>query len=154
MRHDKSRYKRCTYINLRIFNTFGTFESPQRFIKASVNNCIAGRDIIIHQDKLMDFLYIEDLYKVIDYTLHNKINSRFFEMDIVYEEKNTLVSIAEKIKDAGCFENEIIIESPESSLDYVGSSVLFYKFIQQYGITLDGLDSGINIMIKELNEGI
>ena len=42
---------------------------PVTNIKASLLNYIANKPIVIHQDKYMDFFYMEDMFKIIDFIL-------------------------------------------------------------------------------------
>ena len=58
-------------INLRIFGCFYYNELSTRFIKNNINNYINHKPIIIHQDKYMDFFYMEDLVNVINHLLNN-----------------------------------------------------------------------------------
>ena len=79
-------------INLRIFNCFGIKESHDRMIKANILNYINGNDIIIHQDRYFDFIYIDDLYKIILSCIDGYQSSK--EINCVYEQKLKLSDIA------------------------------------------------------------
>ena len=55
--------------SIRLFNVFGNDEESARFIKANIQRYIDKETIIIHQDKLMDFFYIDDLTTLIKFYL-------------------------------------------------------------------------------------
>ena len=58
--------------NMRLFGCFGASETDNRLIKNCINKISSGRPIVIHQDKMMDYFYVEDLFTVIDYYINNE----------------------------------------------------------------------------------
>ena len=55
------------FYNLRIFAVFDENELNTRFIKTNIKNYINKKPITIYQDKYMDFIYMPDLIKIINY---------------------------------------------------------------------------------------
>lgn len=108
--------------NVRLFNVFGVGEENQRFIKSSILKYIKKQSIVIHQDKLMDFFYIEDLVKLINYFIDNK----FFPKDInaVYKPKYHLSEIAGIINNLSDYKVDIIINEPGFSKSYIGKPLI------------------------------
>lgn len=51
----------CASVNLRIFGCFYHNELSTRFIKNNINKYINHKSMIIHQDRYMDFFYMDDL---------------------------------------------------------------------------------------------
>lgn len=108
--------------NIRVFNVFGEDEENQRMIKSNILNYIKKRNIVINQDKLMDFFYIEDLVGLINYFINNK----FFPKDInaVYKSKYHLSEIAEIINNLSDYKVDIIINEPGFSKSYIGKPLI------------------------------
>lgn len=135
------------FYNIRIFNVFGEDELETRFIKANIKRYINKEPIIIHQNKLMDFFYIEDLVELIKYFLDN--NLLFKEVNCSYKTKYSLNDIAKIINEQDEYEVPIIIENKEWSNCYIGTpiplSVLQFKKI--------GLEDGIKKMYKVIKNG-
>jgi GDP-L-fucose synthase len=59
--------------NLRLFAVFGKYEDWRvRFISNAIANAILGRPVSINQNKFFDFLYIDDLVRVVKWFIDNK----------------------------------------------------------------------------------
>jgi GDP-L-fucose synthase len=60
-------------IDLRIFSIFGKYEDYAiRFISNAICKVIFDLPITIKQNRLFDFIYIEDFFQIIDYFINNK----------------------------------------------------------------------------------
>ena len=143
-----SEIRKCdgNIFNLRIFGCFGSTESDTRFIKNSINRVIKGQPITVHQDKHMDYFYIDDLKEVVLYYIQQRNEDLPREVDLCYERDSTLLEIAMKIKDLTDLDARIIIEDNAKALSYVGSP---YR-LMNLDIELGGLEHGIKKMIDEL----
>jgi len=122
--------------NLRIFNVFGIGELPNRMIQNNINNYINKQPIKIFRDRLMDFFYIEDLCKIVEYCIYNTCPT---VIDCVYKEKIMLTDIANIINNLSTYKVPIIIDSKEIDSPYIGDS----SAIDSCNINLQGLYSGI-----------
>lgn len=133
--------------NLRIFNCFGIDEEPNRMIRASILRYLHKQDIILHNNKKMDFFYIDDLVTLI----HTYIETESMPKvtDCCYNEKYTLLDIANIINYLDNYRVNIVIEkenSSSNSLEYTGGSVYNNNFI--------GLKNAIKIMYDKYKESI
>jgi GDP-L-fucose synthase len=130
--------------SIRIFNVFGEDELETRFIKASIKRYINKEPIVIHQNKLMDFFYIDDLVELVKYFLDNNLLPK--EVNCSYKQKYSLNEVAKIINEQDTYEIPIIIEDKEWSNCYIGTniplSVLQFKKI--------GLEDGIKKMYNNL----
>jgi nucleoside-diphosphate-sugar epimerase len=59
------------FTNIRIFAVFDKNELDRRFIKSNIQRYINKEPIIIHQDKYMDFFYMEDLISIVEFSILN-----------------------------------------------------------------------------------
>jgi GDP-L-fucose synthase len=108
--------------NIRIFNVFGSDEENQRMIKSNIINYIKKENIVIHQDKLMDFFYIEDLIKLINYFIDNKYFPK--ETNAVYKTKYHLSEIAGIINKLSDYKVDIIFNQTGFSKTYIGKALI------------------------------
>jgi nucleoside-diphosphate-sugar epimerase len=93
-----SMFSKPNFLNLRIFAVFDENELDTRFIKANIQRYINREDMVIHEDKQMDFFYMEDLISLLDYHLKRE-EWLYNELDCVYMEKVNLTDIANMIND-------------------------------------------------------
>jgi nucleoside-diphosphate-sugar epimerase len=109
---------RKNFYNFRIFNVFSENEMNTKMIKNNILRYINKDSIIIHQDKFMDFMYIEDLVLIIKKFINQKFD--FNEIDCVYENKIKLSDIAEIINSLSDYKVEVDICNSELSKSYCG----------------------------------
>jgi len=81
--------------NIRIYAVFDHDELDTRFIKANITKYANKEDMVIHQNKLMDFFYMEDLISVVKYYIKEANPGKSF--NCTYLESKTLLQIAEII---------------------------------------------------------
>lgn len=136
-------------VNLRIFNCFSEDELKDRMIRASCERHINKAPIIVHQNKMMDFFYIEDLYRVVQHYIKN-FNSIMLprDLNLVYVEKVDLLSVAKTINSLTNHRVEIIINDEMSSGAYTGSGTK----LEDLKINLLGLRLGVEHVYKTLRE--
>ena len=87
-------YKNDNVFNMRLFGCFGPHEAANRFIKSSLNRLLSGEKILIHQNKYMDFFFVEDLCRVIDYYSKQDTNHLYKDLNMCYTKKQSLQDIA------------------------------------------------------------
>lgn len=125
-------------INLRIFGCFYYNELSTRFIKNNINNYINHKPIIIHQDKYMDFFYMEDLVNVINHLLNNP-QLKYKDINMSYLKKYKLSDIANIINELSSHKVDLIIENKNPGFNYTGNGELLNKL----NLKLKNLELGI-----------
>ena len=125
--------KTKSFYNIRIFNVFNEFEKDTRFIKTNLKNYINKLPIVIHENKLMDFFYMEDLCNLIEYYITNEEILK--EIDCSYSKKLSLLDVAKLINNLNNYNVPIHILSEKNGESYIGNSILPIKQI--------GLEKGI-----------
>lgn len=106
--------------NLRIFNCFGIDEEPDRMIRNNIERYLNKQDIILYENKIMDFFYIEDLVKLIDSFIEYNYFPKSF--DCCYSEKYSLINIAELINSLDTHKVNIIKQTESQGKEYTGLS--------------------------------
>lgn len=124
------------FYSVRIFNVFNEHELPTRMIKSNILRYINKEKIIIHQDKFMDFMYFDDFMKIINFYIEN--NNCPKTINCSYKNKYLLSDIASIINNLSDYKVDIEIQDNNLGNSYIG------KFeLDDYGISVDGLESGI-----------
>ena len=125
-------------LNLRIFGCFYYNELSTRFIRNNINNYIKNKPIIIHHDRCMDFLYMEDLLNVIEHFIRTPVTC-YTDINMSYLKKYKLSDIANIINELSSHKVDINIENKTSGLNYTGNG----EKLNSLGLELKGLEFGI-----------
>lgn len=133
------------YHNLKIYGCFGIDELETRFIKSNLIRYINRENMIIHQNKKMDFFYVKDLINSVKYIIENDILQK--EFDLCYLEKYYLSEIAEIINTLNPNYNvNIITQNSLITKDYIGNNC-------KLPINWIGIKNGIKEMYEEIKNG-
>ena len=123
------------FFNFRIFNIFHENEEPDRFIKSCFLAKKNNTNVSIFEDKFFDFVYEDDLIKIINFYFENIMKQSILEktINICYKEKYKLSDIAKLILKS---DNQINILKPKSNFNYSGNG----DKIENLNLSLDGLE--------------
>lgn len=138
------------FYNLRIYAVFDHNEADRRFIKSNIRRYISGQNLIIHKDKLMDFIYMPDLLSIIgEYIINDELPNT---IDCVYNTKYKLSEIARFINSLDSSRtSEISMVSDEIDTQYIGSYL-------DIGLNFIGIEKGIyntfNIMVNNYEKNM
>ena len=122
------------FYNIRIFGVFDENEWETRFIKTSIKKYINNEPMEIHQNKYMDFFYMEDLASLVEFYILNDNLPK--EIDCTYCESKTLYHITDIINHLNNHQVEIKLNNSGIGIKYIG------KFTD-LGINYIGLEKGI-----------
>ena len=92
--------------------------------------------MIIHQDRYMDFIYIEDVCNIIQYTIDKKIIG---DINLSYMNKLKLSDIANIINNLSNYKMSIQITNKELGLSYTGNG----SKLNDFDLNLKGIEFGI-----------
>jgi nucleoside-diphosphate-sugar epimerase len=134
------------HYNIRIYAVFDENELETRFIKANIKRYIKGEPIIINSDKKMDFFYMKDFLKLVEYYIVNTNPPK--EIDCTYNHSYTLSEIAQKINNLNNNKSDIIIQNNYKINDYIG------KHTKLLDCNYMGLDTGIKEVYNLLKSSI
>ena len=135
----------CASVNLRIFGCFYHNELSTRFIKNNINNYINHKPMIIHQDRYMDFIYMEDLVNVVKHYLSNPPLT-YKDINMSYYEKYKLSDITDMINQLSSYKVDTIIENKNLGFNYTGNGQL----LNSLNLDIKGLELGIKECYHEL----
>jgi len=130
----QSMLEKSGFYNIRIYGVFDENELDTRFIKSSIKRYINHKDLIIHQNKYMDFFFTKDLVSLVEFCILN--NNAPKDIDCTYSTSRTLHHIADMINKLDKHSVNIVVEEPGMGKEYIG------KFTD-LGINYTGLEEGI-----------
>jgi len=139
----EARKSKRNIINLRLFGCFGSEEKETRFVMNSLRRLAANKPIKIHQNREMDFMYVGDVLKVVEYVIDNNDDGTvcgYSDINLCYKNKLSLLDIANLICYTVSSEVPIIIEDPNTPAPtYTGDSTRLYEL----GLEFLGMEEGI-----------
>jgi len=108
-------------VNVKIYGIFDENELDRRFIKSNILRYINKEDIVIYQDKQMDFFYMKDLVSMVEWLL-NQHEEEFpiKEINCSYLKKYTLLQIARIINSLDNYRVGIRLEDEIKDKAYCG----------------------------------
>jgi nucleoside-diphosphate-sugar epimerase len=106
-------------INVKIYAVFDENELDTRFIKSNILRYINREDMVIHQDKKMDFFYMKDLISLVEWLIHQREEEFPIQnINCSYLEKTTLTQIAGIINSLDNHKVNIKVENEGQGEDY------------------------------------
>ena len=117
------------FTNLKLFGCFGSDEKDSRLLKRFL---ASDGPFVLTNDRKFDYIYIGDLYKIIEYVINN---NQYKSIDCVYSKKRTLSEFLRLFCDINNIDKEIIVESTSNN-PYIGDSTIldFLPDLDLYGI--------------------
>jgi GDP-L-fucose synthase len=128
------------FYNIRIFGVFDENELDTRFIKNNIKHYLNKEEIIIHQNKLMDFFYMEDLITLVKHYIKENHLPKIAECS--YPEKYSLLDIAHLINNLSNYKVPIKQLDPIEGKAYIGKTSLDLDYV--------GLEQGIKEVYNKL----
>lgn len=131
----RSISQRDNFYNLRIYAVFDENELDTRFIKANLKRYINKEPMQIHQDKYMDFIYMQDLIKIVNYYITEENPPK--EVGCTYTSTTTLLDIANFINTLDDYKVEVEIKNDS------GRGEGYVNFKNHLQLDYIGLEQGI-----------
>lgn len=128
------------FYNVRILNVFDENELDYKFIKSNIKKYLNKQDIEIFQNKHMDFFYMPDFIKLINYCINNEIPK---VIDCCYKNSPTLYDVAQIINNLESHKVNIKIKEWNLAPDFTGE-------FTNLGLEYIGLEQGIKEVYSKL----
>ena len=136
--------QRKDILMLNIFGCYGFEEKENRFPSYAIKQNLTHQNIDINQDCIFDYLWVEDMAKIVAYFIEHKSTNKI--INITPKNSVSLKEIAEIVNKVSNFESNITVINPTISYEYTGSNDVLLSEIKNFEFT------PIEIGIKKLYE--
>jgi GDP-L-fucose synthase len=108
-------------LNLRIFGCYGEYENYEfKFISNAIIKNLLHLPITINKNVFFDYIYVDDLVKIVDCFLHNDTKHKVY--NVTMGRKIDLVSLAELINEVSDFTSEIKVINEGLNNEYTSDN--------------------------------
>ena len=125
--------KRNDVLCLNIFACYGYDEKDSRFPSYAINCVINHKPIIINQNVIFDYLWVEDMVKIVEFFVNNKIHDKI--INITPSLSISLEEIAKIVNNLSGINNEIIIKNTKLGNEYTGENSLLLEHLKDFEFT-------------------
>ena len=132
---------------MRCFGVYGKYEdSNNRFISKAIVNALNNQPIVIKQNVVFDYLYVDDLVKIIEFALtHPQINPQAKNIyNVGSGQPQDLVSISQIVKQVTGKNVEVVVEQEGLNKEYSCDINLLKTLMPQFHPT--SLEQGIKLL--------
>jgi len=105
---------------LNIFACYGYGEKENRFPSYAINRVLAGENIEINQNVVFDYLFVEDMQRIVEYFITHIPVSNI--INITPTDSISLLEIANIVKTFSDKEIKVTINNPEMNNEYTGDN--------------------------------
>lgn len=136
-------------VNLRLFGIYGPFEGYLlKFISNSVVKALLGEPIVIRQNVLFDYLWIDDLMSLIPKVLDGQ--RRFADLNVTPTRSVSLTEIASIVLREAGRQPVFEVEQPGLNFEYTGSNE---QVLSVYpGFTFTPIEEGVRRLMAYYRE--
>lgn len=137
-------------INLRLFGVFGKYEDyATRFISNAICRSLYGLPVVLRQNTLFDYLYVNDLVKIIDFFISHEPKHKFY--NATSGQAVELLHLAELVK-AACGGGEVQVLNPGLGRQYTSDNSLVMSEVE--GLTLTPIKQAIGDLAQWYKENL
>lgn len=131
--------------DFRIFGIYGRYEDYAiRFISNAICKAIFDLPITLRQNRMFDYLYIDDLMPILEYFIENDPAERAF--NITPDNATGLLDIANMVRDTCGKELEIKVAAEGMGIEYSGDNTLLKSTIKS--VTFTPIKTGIELLYQ------
>src|SRR3989338_10791622 len=132
-------------VNLRLFGLYGKHEDYLlRFISNAIVKNLLLLPIDINQNVYFDYLYINDLIRIIDYFINHETKYNIYNVSSGL--KIDLITIARKINAISPFQSQFIIRKQGLNNEYTASNTRLTREMKDFKFT--SIEEGISDLYK------
>jgi len=131
-----SRYieKSDRMVQLRIFGAYGEYENYRyKFISNAIVKNLLHLPITIHQNVYFDYIYINDLVRMIDFFIHNDVKEKIY--NVTSGMKVDLITLAHFVNAVSDFQSEIHLINKGLNNEYTSNNERILKELGDFQLT-------------------
>ena len=121
-------------VQLRIFGAYGEYENYRyKFITNAIVRNLLNLPIVINKNVYFDYIYIDDLVKMIDWFIYNEAKEKIY--NISTGKKIDLISLANLVNETSNFKSEIKVLNDGLNNEYTSNNQRILKEIGDFEFT-------------------
>jgi GDP-L-fucose synthase len=121
-------------MKLRIFGAYGEYENYRfKFITNAIVKNLLKLPIVINKNVYFDYIYIDDLVKMIDWVIHNEIKEKIY--NVTTGTKIDLISLANLVNETSDFKSEIRVLNDGLNNEYTSNNEKILNEIGNFEFT-------------------
>lgn len=121
-------------VQLRIFGAYGEYENYRfKFITNAIVKNLLQLPIVINKNVLFDYIYIDDLVKMIDWAIHNETKEKIY--NVTTGTKIDLISLANLVNETSDFKSEIRVLNDGLNNEYTSNNEKILSEIGNFEFT-------------------
>ena len=121
-------------VQLRIFGAYGEYENYRfKFITNAIVKNLLQLPIVINKNVLFDYIYIDDLVKMIDWAIHNETKEKIY--NVTTGTKIDLISLANLVNETSDFKSEIRVLNYGLNNEYTSNNEKILSEIGNFEFT-------------------
>jgi GDP-L-fucose synthase len=121
-------------VQLRVFGAYGEYENYRfKFISNSIVKNLLKLPIIINKNVYFDYIYINDLLKMIDWTIHNETKEKIY--NVTTGKKIDLITLANLVNETSDFKSEIKVLNEGLNNEYTSNNERIMKELKNFEFT-------------------
>ena len=121
-------------VQLRVFGAYGEYENYRfKFISNSIVKNLLKLPIIINKNVYFDYIYINDLVKMIDWTIHNETKEKIY--NVTTGKKIDLITLANLVNETSDFKSEIKVLNDGLNNEYTSNNERIMKELKNFEFT-------------------
>lgn len=121
-------------VQLRIFGAYGEYENYRyKFITNSIVKNLLQLPIVINKNVYFDYIYVDDLLRMIDWTIHNESKEKIYNATTGI--KIDLITLANLVNETSDFKSEIKILNDGLNNEYTSNNERIMKELKNFEFT-------------------
>ena len=121
-------------VQLRIFGAYGEYENYRfKFITNAIVKNLLKLPIVINKNVYFDYIYIDDLLKMIDWAVHNETKEKIYNATTGI--KIDLITLANLVNETSDFKSEIKVLNDGLNNEYTSNNERIMKELKNFEFT-------------------
>ncbi|MCT7530880.1 NAD-dependent epimerase/dehydratase family protein [Aliarcobacter cryaerophilus] len=121
-------------VQLRIFGAYGEYENYRfKFITNAIVKNLLKLPIVINKNVYFDYIYIDDLLKMIDWAVHNETKEKIY--NATTGKKIDLITLANLVNETSDFKSEIKVLNEGLNNEYTSNNERIMKELKNFEFT-------------------
>ena len=121
-------------VQLRIFGAYGEYENYRfKFITNAIVKNLLKLPIVINKNVYFDYIYVDDLLRMIDWTIHNESKEKIYNATTGI--KIDLITLANLVNETSDFKSEIKILNDGLNKEYTSNNERIMKELKNFEFT-------------------